>query len=267
MPIYEYQCTSCAHRFEVKQSIKDEPIKECVRCGKEVTKLISSPAIMFKGSGWYITDYSDKMKPGSGSDTSEKPAASSTDKTKVPASSEGGGTSSTTTPAPALPLRQLRARRHRRVQVHPHPARAHQAQAPHRPQAPSRFLTEVAPCALQPGGSHIPAHPPQAVQTRCPMEPQRSLRRDDRGAPGRWTPARRYADSVVRALQSWRPTGGTPLTNFSRVPVLEQKDGPTGNRSDGCLPHRGRFYFLGAVGPDRGLRGGLVRRLDGLLHG
>ncbi|MBL8070100.1 MAG: transcriptional regulator [Nitrospira sp.] len=101
MPIYEYQCTSCAHRFEVKQSIKDEPIKECARCGKEVTKLISSPAIMFKGSGWYITDYSDKMKPGSGSDTSEKPAASTTDKTKAPASSEGGSTSSTTTPAPA----------------------------------------------------------------------------------------------------------------------------------------------------------------------
>ena len=70
MPIYEYQCTSCAHRFEVKQSIKDEPIKECVRCGKEVTKLISSPAIMLKGSGWYITDYSHKMKTGSGSDQS-----------------------------------------------------------------------------------------------------------------------------------------------------------------------------------------------------
>ena len=101
MPIYEYQCTSCAHRFEVKQGIKDDPIKECVRCGKEVTKLISSPAIMFKGSGWYITDYSDKMKPGSGSDTSEKPAADSTDKTKTPASSESGSTSSTTTPAPA----------------------------------------------------------------------------------------------------------------------------------------------------------------------
>jgi len=101
LPIYEYQCTSCAHRFEVKQGIKDEPIKECVRCGKEVTKLISSPAIMFKGSGWYITDYSDKMKPGSGSDTSEKPAASGTDKTKTPASPEGGGTGSATTPAPA----------------------------------------------------------------------------------------------------------------------------------------------------------------------
>jgi putative FmdB family regulatory protein len=208
VPIYEYQCTSCAHRFEVKQSIKDEPIKECVRCGKEVTKLISSPAIMFKGSGWYITDYSDKMKPGSGSDTSEKPAASSTDKTKAPASSEGGGTSSTTTPAPAL--RQLRARRHRRVQVHPHPARAHQAQAPHRPQAPSRFLTDGCPPArFSTGDSQaFPAHPPQAVQTRCPMEPQRSLRRDDRGAPGRWTPARRYADSVLARrvpCSTWRP--------------------------------------------------------------
>lgn len=105
MPIYEYQCASCAHRFEVKQSIKDDPIKECVRCGKEVTKLISSPAIMFKGSGWYITDYSDKMKPGSGSDTSEKPAATGSDNAKTPAASDSAGTGSTATPssAPAAP--------------------------------------------------------------------------------------------------------------------------------------------------------------------
>lgn len=101
MPIYEYQCASCAHRFEVKQSIKDDPIKECVRCGKEVTKLISSPAIMFKGSGWYITDYSDKMKPGSGSDTSEKPAATGSDNAKTPAASDSAGTGSTATPSPA----------------------------------------------------------------------------------------------------------------------------------------------------------------------
>ena len=97
MPIYEYQCISCAHRFELKQSIKDEPVKECTRCGKEVTKLISSPAIMFKGSGWYITDYSDKMKPGSGNESGEKPAAAGTDKTKTPATSENAGA----TPAPA----------------------------------------------------------------------------------------------------------------------------------------------------------------------
>lgn len=96
MPIYEYQCTSCAYRFEVKQSIKDDPIKECARCGKDVTKLISPPAIMFKGSGWYITDYSDKMKPG-GSDTTEKPAAAGTDKATTSTASE----STTSTPAAA----------------------------------------------------------------------------------------------------------------------------------------------------------------------
>ena len=101
MPIYEYQCTSCAHRFELKQSIKDESIQECPRCGKEVTKLISSPAIMFKGSGWYITDYSDKMKPGSGSESPEKSASSDTEKTKTPASSENAGTSPAAAPPPA----------------------------------------------------------------------------------------------------------------------------------------------------------------------
>ena len=100
MPIYEYQCTSCAHRFEVKQSIKDEPIKECVRCGKEVTKLISPPAIMFKGSGWYITDYSDKMKPG-GSDTSEKPAATGTEKTTPSTTSDSTASAPAAAPASA----------------------------------------------------------------------------------------------------------------------------------------------------------------------
>ena len=105
MPIYEYQCVSCAHRFELKQSMKDDPIKECPRCGKEVTKLISSPAIMFKGSGWYITDYSDKMKPGSGGDSPEKAAAPGSEKTKTPASSETttAGSSSTPAPTPSAP--------------------------------------------------------------------------------------------------------------------------------------------------------------------
>ena len=77
MPIYEYQCESCADRFEVKQSMKDDPITTCPRCGKGVQRLISSPAIMFKGSGWYVTDYSDKMKPSS---DSEEPAPKTTEK-------------------------------------------------------------------------------------------------------------------------------------------------------------------------------------------
>ena len=105
MPIYEYQCTGCAHRFELKQSIKDDPIKACPRCGKDVTKLISSPAIMFKGSGWYITDYSDKMKPGAGSESAEKPTTGAADKTTTPAASETAGTSQAAAPtaAPAAP--------------------------------------------------------------------------------------------------------------------------------------------------------------------
>lgn len=80
MPIYEYLCQHCSHRFEVKQSIKDDPLSSCIRCGQSVTKLISSPAIMFKGSGWYITDYSDKLKPTGGTEGGDKPADKPADK-------------------------------------------------------------------------------------------------------------------------------------------------------------------------------------------
>jgi putative FmdB family regulatory protein len=62
VPIYEYVCQSCQHQFEVKQKFSDDPILSCIRCGQTVRKIISAPAIMFKGSGWYVTDYSDKMK-------------------------------------------------------------------------------------------------------------------------------------------------------------------------------------------------------------
>ena len=71
MPIYEYQCDSCSYQFEVKQSMKDAPLTTCERCGKSLHRLISSPGIMFKGSGWYVTDYSNKLKPPS---EGEKPA-------------------------------------------------------------------------------------------------------------------------------------------------------------------------------------------------
>lgn len=58
MPTYEYECMECAHRFEVFQSIKDEPVKQCVKCGSGVKRLIGSGAgIIFKGSGFYVTDY------------------------------------------------------------------------------------------------------------------------------------------------------------------------------------------------------------------
>lgn len=74
MPIYEYECGSCEYRFEVKQGFNDAPLTACGRCGGAVTKLISAPAIMFKGEGWYVTDYSDKLKPPTQAGSGEKPA-------------------------------------------------------------------------------------------------------------------------------------------------------------------------------------------------
>ena len=60
MPLYEYECNDNGHRFERIQKFSDPPIAVCPTCGSAVRKLLSSPAIQFKGSGWYITDYAKK---------------------------------------------------------------------------------------------------------------------------------------------------------------------------------------------------------------
>lgn len=91
MPIYEYVCPSCQHRFEVKQSMSDPPVSSCTQCGQAVTKVISASAIMFKGSGWYVTDYSDKLKQTPEPKTEEK----------SPPIQKQEGESSTSTPSPA----------------------------------------------------------------------------------------------------------------------------------------------------------------------
>ena len=103
MPIYEYLCQDCSYRFELKQSIKDDAVAACTKCGKSVSRLISAPAIMFKGSGWYVTDYSDKMKPPTGaspdSTTSEKKEPSTTPEKAAPASSAPAATTPSTPPS------------------------------------------------------------------------------------------------------------------------------------------------------------------------
>ncbi|MBI5316237.1 MAG: hypothetical protein HZB34_09715 [Nitrospirae bacterium] len=99
MPIYEYQCEACAERFEIKQGMKDDPLTVCPQCGKRVQRLISSPAIMFKGSGWYVTDYSDKLKPSPGN---EAPAPTAGEKKEAtPSASEKTTATSPATPAPS----------------------------------------------------------------------------------------------------------------------------------------------------------------------
>jgi putative FmdB family regulatory protein len=84
MPLYEYQCDACGHRFEVIQKFSDAPLESCPKCGAQVRKLLSSPAIQFKGSGWYITDYaragkSESKSEGSSSSSKSESSASSSE--------------------------------------------------------------------------------------------------------------------------------------------------------------------------------------------
>jgi putative FmdB family regulatory protein len=91
MPLYEYQCESCQKRFEKIQKYSDPPIETCPSCGGRVNKLLSSPAIQFKGTGWYITDYAKKSSTESSSKNTSGSSSSS--------SSSSGDTSNTTTNA------------------------------------------------------------------------------------------------------------------------------------------------------------------------
>ncbi|MBN8554917.1 MAG: zinc ribbon domain-containing protein [Deltaproteobacteria bacterium] len=62
MPIYEYKCLKNGHIFEVLQSARDKPVKNCEICQSPVEKLVSSSAFHLKGSGWYVTDYKNSKK-------------------------------------------------------------------------------------------------------------------------------------------------------------------------------------------------------------
>jgi putative FmdB family regulatory protein len=108
--MYEYECTACGHRFERIQKFSDAPIEECPNCGeRKVQKLLSSPAIQFKGTGWYITDYARKgaatdAKGAATSDASkETKDTKDTDKKKAAADSSGSASSSSSSSAPSAP--------------------------------------------------------------------------------------------------------------------------------------------------------------------
>ena len=74
MPLYEYECFLCGHRFERLQRVSDASVVECPECGGSVRRLLSAPALQFKGSGWYVTDY--------GKGTGGAPGEKSPDKKK-----------------------------------------------------------------------------------------------------------------------------------------------------------------------------------------
>ena len=94
MPLYEYECSVCGHRFELIQRFADPPVETCVACGQgPVAKLLSAPAVHFKGTGWYVTDYAKKsgaaaVKTDAGPGDAGKAESGAADSSK-PASASG----------------------------------------------------------------------------------------------------------------------------------------------------------------------------------
>lgn len=82
MPLYEYACQKCGERIEVIQKMADAPVKLCPQCGGELRKLISSPAIQFKGSGFYKTDYPSSTSSGPKSESKPESKSESKSETK-----------------------------------------------------------------------------------------------------------------------------------------------------------------------------------------
>lgn len=78
VPIYEYECNKCGHRFEAVQKVSDPPLTKCEKCKGKVERLISSPAIQFKGTGWYVTDYARKDSGREHSKSESKSGSSGT---------------------------------------------------------------------------------------------------------------------------------------------------------------------------------------------
>jgi len=127
VPIYEYLCETCDHKFEVQQKFSDPLVDACIKCGKSVRKLISAPGIVFKGTGWYVTDYSNKLKDpnaskpsdsaggkkdgasseskgeGKSGDSSSSATKSDSSSTSSPSASSSSGSSSSSTPSSSAP--------------------------------------------------------------------------------------------------------------------------------------------------------------------
>lgn len=91
MPLYEYKCVKCGHRFEKIENFSAPTTRKCPKCGKKAERMLSSPAIQFKGSGWYVTDYGGKSGAPAGEssgDSSAKPDAKGDSKSADSKSSE-----------------------------------------------------------------------------------------------------------------------------------------------------------------------------------
>ncbi|MSQ41115.1 MAG: zinc ribbon domain-containing protein [Dehalococcoidia bacterium] len=88
MPLYDYECGRCHHIFELRQSFHDDPIASCPRCQSDARRLIRAVPVIFKGSGWYVTDHGRAARGSSGESDGQKepaPAPEAKDSAKEPA--------------------------------------------------------------------------------------------------------------------------------------------------------------------------------------
>jgi putative FmdB family regulatory protein len=91
VPLYEYKCLKCGRKTEKIENVAGPHLKKCPHCGGKVEALISAPAIQFKGSGWYVTDYAGKKSGGSDSGKEEKSASDSKDSGKDSGAKDSSG--------------------------------------------------------------------------------------------------------------------------------------------------------------------------------
>ncbi len=85
MPLYEYKCSRCHYKFEIVQKVGAAPPQNCPKCGGPLSKVISAPALQFRGQGWYITDYARKKSPDGEEKKAEKPPSEKKEpESKVP---------------------------------------------------------------------------------------------------------------------------------------------------------------------------------------
>jgi putative FmdB family regulatory protein len=97
MPLYEYQCENCGDVFEVMQKFADAPLTQHATCGGKVHRLLSAPALQFKGSGWYVNDYAKSSSSGSNGSAKKDEGGSKTsaDSDKKPAATPAASSSDT----------------------------------------------------------------------------------------------------------------------------------------------------------------------------
>lgn len=90
MPLYEYECKKCHHRFERIVKYSDRPMKKCPDCGGPVEQTITAPVVQFKGSGWYVTDYAKKSSATASSSNGDSSAKQESASKKEEKSSKAG---------------------------------------------------------------------------------------------------------------------------------------------------------------------------------